>query len=99
MNISKRELTCSVDSLRDFLKIFDQASKSIQIPLPKPKVEIGSTKSEDNLLAHYFNEIIEHPNRQFRSSLKIWKQQFLSPLHQKVWTTRQSIHSYRNCQP
>ena len=46
VNISKRELTCLVDSLRDFLKTFDQASKCIQIPLPKPKVEIGSTKSK-----------------------------------------------------
>ena len=38
VNISKRELTCLVDNLRDFLKTFDQASKCIQIPLPKPKV-------------------------------------------------------------
>ena len=53
VNISKRELTCLVDSLRDFLKIFNQASKCIQIPLPKPKFEIESTKSEDNLFAHY----------------------------------------------
>ena len=40
VNISKRKLTCLVDSLRDFFKIFDQASNCIQIPLPKPKVEI-----------------------------------------------------------
>ena len=32
VNISKRELTCLVDNLRDFLKTFDQVSKSIQIP-------------------------------------------------------------------
>ena len=63
VNISKRELTCLVDSLRDFLKTFDQASKCIQIPLLKPKVEIGSTKSKDNLLAHYYYDIIQHPNR------------------------------------
>ena len=37
VNISKRELTCLVDSLRDFLETFDQASNCIQIPLPKPK--------------------------------------------------------------
>ena len=53
VNISKRELTCLVNNLRDFLKIFDQASKCIQFPLPKPKVEIGSTKSKDNLFAHH----------------------------------------------
>ena len=42
VNISKRELTCLVNNLRDLLKTFYQASKCIQIPLPKPKVEIGS---------------------------------------------------------
>ena len=70
VNISKRELTCLVDNLRDFLKTFDQASNCIQIPLPKPKVEIGSTKSKDNLFAHYYNDIIEHPNRQIRLSFR-----------------------------
>ena len=49
VNISKRELTCLVDSLCDFLKTFDQASKCIQFPLPKPKVEVGSTKSKECL--------------------------------------------------
>ena len=70
VNISKRELTCLVDILRDFLKTFDKASKCIQIPLPKPKVEIGSTKAKDNLFAHYYNDIIEHPNRQIRLSFR-----------------------------
>ena len=70
VNISKRELTCLVDNLRDFVKSFDQASKCIQIPLSKPKVEIGSTKSKDNLFAHHYNDIIEHPNRQIRSSFR-----------------------------
>ena len=70
VNISKRELTCLVDNLRDFLKTFDQASKCIQIPLPKPKVEIGSTKSKDNLFAHHYNDIIEHPIKQIRLSIR-----------------------------
>ena len=70
VNISKRELTCLVDTLRDFLKTFDQASKCIQITLTKPEVEIGSKKSKDNLFAHYYNDIIEHPNRQNRSSFR-----------------------------
>ena len=65
VNISKRELTCLVDNLRDFLKTFDQATKCIQIPLPKPKVEIGSTKSKDNLFAHHYNDIIENPIDKF----------------------------------
>ena len=73
VNISKRELNCLVDNVRDFLQTFDhfdQASKCIEIPLPKPKVEIGSTKSKDNLFAHQYNNIIEHPNRQIRLSFR-----------------------------
>ena len=70
LNISKRKLTCLVDNLRDFLETFDQASKCIQIPLPKPKVEIGSTKSKDDLFAHYYNDIIENPNRQIHLSFR-----------------------------
>ena len=70
LNSSKRELTCLVDNLRDFLKTFDRASKCIQFPLPKPKVEIGSTKSKDNLFAHYYKDIIEHPNRQIPLSFR-----------------------------
>ena len=65
VNISKREFTCFVSSLRNFLKTLDHASKCIQIPLPKPKVAIAFTKSKDNLFAHYYNDIIEHTNRQF----------------------------------
>ena len=53
-----------------FSQIFDHASKSIQIPLPKPKVEVGSRKSKDNLFAHYYNDIIEHSNRLIRLSLR-----------------------------
>ena len=70
MNISKRQLTCLVDNIRDNLKTFDQASKRIQIPLPKRKVQIGSTKSKDNLFARYYNDIIDHPNRQSRLSFR-----------------------------
>ena len=44
VNISRKELTSSVNSLRGFLKAFDKTSKCIQIPLPKPKVDKGSTK-------------------------------------------------------
>ena len=70
MNISKRELNSLVESLFDFLKTFDHARKCIQITLPKPKVEIGSTKSKDNLFALYYNDIIEHPIRQIRLSFR-----------------------------
>ena len=70
VKISKRKLTSVVDSLRDFRKTFDHASKCIPNPLPKPKVEIGSTKSKNNLFAHYYSDIIEHPNRQLRLSFR-----------------------------
>ena len=70
VNISKRELTSLVDSLRDFLKTFDHPSKCILITLPKPKVAIGSKKSRDSLFAHCYNDILEHPNRQNRISFR-----------------------------
>ena len=70
LNISKRELTCLVDNLRDFLKTFDQAGNCIQIPLPTPKVEIRSTKSKGNLFAHYHNDIIKHRTREIRLSFR-----------------------------
>ena len=72
MNISKRELICFVDNLRDFLKTFDQASKCIQIPPAKPKFEIESTKSKDNLFVRYYKDTIEHPNRKIRLSFRFW---------------------------
>ena len=58
MNISKTELICLANSLRDFLKSFDHATKHIQSPLPNPKVGIGFTKSKGNLFAQYYNDII-----------------------------------------
>ena len=70
MNISKRELNSLVNSLRYFLKTFDKASKCLRIPLSKPKIEIGPTKSKDNLFAQYYDDIIEHPNIQIRLSLR-----------------------------
>ena len=51
---------------RNFLRTFDKSSKSLDNPYPKPKFEIGSTKSKENLLSHYYNGIIEHPIRQIR---------------------------------
>ena len=84
VKISKRELTCLVDSLRDFLKTFDKTSKCIQIPLPKPKVEIGSTKSKDNLFAHHYNDSIEHPNRQIRLSFRSGNNNSCVFSHKKV---------------
>ena len=54
MIISKRELSLLFDSLHNFLKPFDKESKCLQIPLRKPKIEIGYSKSKDNLFANYY---------------------------------------------
>ena len=51
VTIAKKELSSVVDSLREFLKTFDKARKYLEITA-KPKIEIGSTKSKDNLFAH-----------------------------------------------
>ena len=64
MKISKIELSSSVDSWRDFMKTFVKASNCLETSESTPKVEIGSTKAEDSLFAHYYNDIIEHPERQ-----------------------------------
>ena len=67
VKISKRKLSFLIDSLRNFLTSFDEA-KCLQIPIPQPKIEIGSTKRKNNLFAHFYNYITEHPNRQIRLS-------------------------------
>ena len=51
VTMTKGELSSLVDSLHDFLKTFDKASKCLQTPLTKPESEIGSTKPKDNLFA------------------------------------------------
>ena len=47
VSISKKEIESLLDILGDFLKIFDQANKVTQIPLPKPKFVTGFTKAKD----------------------------------------------------
>ena len=64
VNISKKEIESLLDSLGEFLKTFDQANKVSQIPLPKPKSEIGYTKAKDELLTHCYKDIVEYLNRQ-----------------------------------
>ena len=63
MKIAKWKLSSFMDSLRNFVTNFDKASKCLQIPLPEPNFEIGYTKSQDNLFAHYYQDIIELPNK------------------------------------
>ena len=48
VSISKKEIESLLNSLSEFLKPCDQANKVSQIPLPKPKFEIGFTKKKTN---------------------------------------------------
>ena len=48
VSIPKQEIEYLLDSLGEFLKAFDQANKISQIPLPKPKFEIGLQKRNPN---------------------------------------------------
>ena len=57
----------------EFLKAFDQANKVSQIPLPKPKFEIGFRKAKDELFSHCYKDIVEHLNRQIRLSFPFEK--------------------------
>ena len=66
VSICKKEIESLLDSLGEFLKAFDQANKVSQIPLTKPKFEIGFTKAKDELFSHCYKDIIEHLNRQIR---------------------------------
>ena len=64
VNVSKREISSLVDSLSDFLKFLDKESNCLQFALLKPKYEIGSTKSKDNLFARYNKDVFEFRKRQ-----------------------------------
>ena len=73
VSISKNEIESLLDSLGEFLKAFDQANKVSQIPLPKPKFEIGFTKAKNELFSHCYEDIVEHLNRQLRISFRFEK--------------------------
>ena len=66
VSISKKEIESLLDSLGELLKAFDQANKVSQIPLPKPKLEIGFTKAKGELFSQCYKNIVEHLNRQIR---------------------------------
>ena len=63
---NSKKIESLLDSLGEFVKAFDQASKVSQIPLPKPKFEIGVTKAKEELFTHCYKDIAEHLNRQIR---------------------------------
>ena len=70
VSISKRESESPLDSLGEFLKAFDQANEVSQIPLPKPKFEIGLTKAKDELFSHCYKDIADRLNKPIRLSLR-----------------------------
>ena len=109
MKISKKELNSSVDRLREFLKTFDKTSKCSQIPLPKLKISIRSTKLKDNLFVYYYRDIIDHRNRQNGFSFRfgninfcVFRQKFELHANQFIITEivnpnhREVHHFYRN---
>ena len=73
VSISKKESETLLDGFGELLKAFDQTNKVSQIPLPKPKFEIGFTKAKDELFTHCYKDIVEHLNRQIRLSFRFEK--------------------------
>ena len=73
ISISNEEIESLLDSLGDFFKAFDQANKVSQIPIPKPKFEIGFTKAKEELFSRFCKDIVEHLNRQIRLSFRFEK--------------------------
>ena len=66
VSIPEKEIESLLDSLGEFLKAFAQANKVSQIPLPKPKFEMGFTKAKDELFSHCYTDIVDHLNRHIR---------------------------------
>ena len=73
VSISKKKIESLLDSLGDSFETCDQANNVSQIPLPKPKLEIGFTKAKDELFSHCYEDIVEQLNRQSRISFPIEK--------------------------
>ena len=73
VSIFKKEIESLLDSLGEFLKVFDQANKVSRVPLPKPKFEIGFTKAKEKLFSPCYKDIAEHLNRQIRISFRFEK--------------------------
>ena len=84
VSISKKEIESLLDSLGEFVKAFYQANKVSQIPVPKPKLEIGFTKAKDELFNQCYKDIVEHLNRQIRFLFRIEKKHELCLFYQKV---------------
>ena len=74
VSISKKKIESLLDSFCEFLNPFDQAKKILQIPLPKPKFEIGFTKAKHELFSHCYEDIVKDLNRQIRLSFRFEKE-------------------------
>ena len=96
---SKKDIESLLDSLGEFLKAFDQANKVLQIPLPKPKFEIGFTKAENELFSHCYRDIVEHLNRQIWLSFGFEKKTRLVSFPSKSLNNTVISSSNRSCQP
>ena len=83
VSISKNEIESLLDSLGEFLNAFDQANKVSQIPLPKPKIEIGFTKAKDELFTHCYKDLVEHLNRKIRILFRFEKKTRLASFPSK----------------
>ena len=70
VDLSKPEICSLLDNLKEFLKTYEQSTKSTCIPLPKPKIVIGSTISKDNLFVHKHRDIQDHLDRVIRLSFR-----------------------------
>ena len=71
VSVSLKELAAILNTLRQFLKQYDEAVKFPALHhLPKPKQENGFSLVNDELFAHCFQDIKEHCNRQIRLSFR-----------------------------
>ena len=73
VSIPKKELESLLISLGEVLKAIDQANRLTQIPLSKPKFEMGLPKAKYELFNHCYKDIAEQLKRQFRLSFRFEK--------------------------
>ena len=71
VSVLLKEYADNLNTLQQLLKQYD---KTAMFPalylLPKPKQEIGFTLFEDEIFAHYFQDLKEHCNTQIRLSFR-----------------------------
>ena len=69
VSVSLKELAAILNTLRQFLKNYDEAVKFTAVrPLPNPKQEIEFTLFKDEIFAQFFQDNKEHFNNQIRFS-------------------------------